>query len=350
MRLSDRLLAFAPLVAALLAVVAFATRAGGSILPGVVAGVLALVLAVVAEVRLSAILPFEAHGRMAPWRHPSSNPLARLFDFVASSRLLSQWLEPLPIVAMVSDIEDVVYVNYLVPAERLMPYVPWGLELQRLGPSGQYALFSFLTYRHGNFGFRFLGPLRKLMPSPVQTNWRIHVRDPRTKTHGIYFVTSAIDSAAQALGARLFTEGMPMHVFARSFIARDPTTGRVVFELSPGKGTAPDGKASLLPCDPPKFEDEWAACFDGFQAFLEYTVPQNRAMSAQRWHRRVTRHEIELPISLHKCEPLGGSVTSVAAEAIVGSAKPVCFRAAGLLFTFSEELHDPVPHGYEPEK
>lgn len=307
-----------------------------------VGALVAIALFAIAEVRLRRVMPAESHGRMARWRHPSSNPLARIADGIASSRVLSAWLEPLPILTMVSDIEDVVYVSYVVPAERLEPFVPWGLELSRIGPEGKYALFSFLTYRHGHFGFRAMGPLRRLMPSPIQTNWRIHVIDPRTSVEGIYFVSNAIDATVPALGARLFTEGMPMHVFARSSFVRDPTTGRVVFELSPGGGTAPDAKGSLLPCDPPALEDEWRECFASFDAFLEYAVPQNRAMSAQRWHRRVTRHEIDLPVELSKCEPLSGAVESNAAEAIVGNARPICFRVAGLHFTFSAELHDLV--------
>lgn len=348
MRLSDRLLAFLPVLLVGGAGIGILMRPSVAVAPGIAALVLAVVVAVLAELRLRKVVPVESHGRLARWRHPSPNPLARILDGIASSRLLSAWIEPLPIVAMVSDIEDVVYVSYLVEAEKLTPYVPWGLELQRLGPSGEYALFSFLTYRHGHFGFRFLGPLRRLMPSPVQTNWRIHVRDPRTGIDGIYFITNAIDHAAPALGARLFTEGMPMHVFARSSIVRDPTNGRVVFELSPGGGTAPDAKGSLLPCEKPTFEGEWHACFESYEDFLAYTVPQNRAMSAQPWHHRVTRHEIELPIAIEKCEPLEGTVTSRTAESIVGDAKPVCFRVAGLFFTFSEELHDPVPADPKP--
>lgn len=342
MRLTDRVLAFSPVLAVAGAIGLSLVSPAAPLVLVLVTALLFVALFVVAERRLRDVMPTEKHGRMARWRHPSRNPLARLIDGVASSRVISAWLEPLPIVTMVSDIEDVVYVNYLVPAERLAPYLPWGLELSRLGPDGKYALFSFLTYRHGNFGFRLLGPLRKLMPSPLQTNWRIHVKDPRTQIEGIYFVSNAIDATAPALGARLFTEGMPMHVFGRTTFVRDPTTGRVVFELSAGDGSAPDAKGSLMPCDAPVLDDEWRACFDSFQGFLEYAVPQNRAMSGQAWHRRVTRHEIDLPIDLSKCEPLTGTVESSAVEAIVGNAKPVCFRVARLHFTFSEELHDAV--------
>lgn len=284
-----------------------------------------------------------AWGRLAVWRHPSRGVIGRVANVIANSRLVSALVEPLPIAAMVSDIREVVYVNYLVEAEKVLGMVPEGLELQRLGDGGRWALLSFLTYRHGHFGFRFMGPLRRLTPSSVQTNWRVHVRDPRTGVVGITFITNAIDHTFQALAARLFTEGMPMHVLARAALDCDATTGSVHVELDPGEGTAPRATLDLKPCEAPVFEEEWAECFKDFRGFLEYCVPQNRAMSAEPWLARVTRHEIQLPIALADCQPIGGDVRSSTVEAIVGGAQPVCFRVAGLRFVFEEEIHDPLP-------
>ncbi len=283
--------------------------------------------------------PDEAHGRLAVWRHPSSALLARMFEIVANSRLLGALLEPLPELAVRSDITEVVYVNYLVPAERLQGLVPQGLELQRLGPEGRYALFTFLTFRHGHFGFAMLGPLRRLMPSPVQTNWRIHVRDPRTRHSGIYFVTNAITSAALALGARMITEGMPMHVLDRGEGTRGPE-GVVRVVLDPGRGSAPDCDATLRPTETPALEGAWRECWDDYRAFLAYCVPQDRAMSSQPLRGRVSRHEINLAIPIEACEPLEGTVVSRAARAIVGEAEALCFRVPGVTFRFSVEAHD----------
>ncbi len=321
-------------------------RPSGSWAPAVASLVAFALSALWTERRLRASRPFDAHGRMARWRHPAHNPLARIADAIANSRLLSAWVEPLPIAPMVSDIEDVVYVNYLVPAAAVERFVPWGLELERLGPEQsepRWALFSVLTYRHGHFSFRFLGPLRRLFPSPVQSNWRIHVRDPRTGVRGIYFVTNAIDFAMPALAARLFTEGMPMHVFSRSRVARDEGTGRVEFEFESGDGSAPSAKGALEPAEAPTLEGPWRECFGDWQGFLRYCVPQNRAMSGQPWHERVTRHEITLPIALDAVQPLRGRVSSTTASEIVGDAAPLCMRVAGLHFTFEAELHDPAP-------
>jgi len=299
-------------------------------------------LALVTEAVLRRSRPSQPHGRDAPWRHPWENVAGRALDTLAGSRLASAFFAPMPSFAMVSDITDVVYVNYLVPAERLEPLVPAGLELQRLGPGGRYSLFTFLSYKHGHFGFRILGPLRRLMPSPVHTNWRIHVRDPNTGTAGIFFVTNAITNTFQALGARLLTEGLPMHVLARGEVRRDGD-GTVHLALDPGKGSAPDAVARLSPAPDVALTGPWKDCFSSFRELLAYAVPQDRAMSTQLFDGTVTRHEIDLGIPLDLCEPLQGEVQSRAAQAIVGDARPLCFRVPKVSFRFEVEAKDPLP-------
>lgn len=294
------------------------------------------------EVRGRRALPFSRWGRLARWQHPWRGPVGRALDAIANSRVLGALLEPLPELEMRSDITDVIYVSYVLPAERLVPLVPPGLELQRLGPEGRYALFTFLTYRHGQFGFALLGPLRRLMPSPIQTNWRIHVRDPRTGYEGITFLTNAIASTVMALGARLISEGMPMHVIARGAITRDGD-GTVRVRLDPGGGSAPDVDATLRPTEHPRTSEAFDACWPSFDAFLAYCVPQNRAMSSQPHKHRIARQEIDIPIALDRCEPLDGTVTSRVATEIAGEAPPICFRVPAVSFRFKHEAHDHVP-------
>ncbi|MCA9639459.1 MAG: DUF2071 domain-containing protein, partial [Myxococcales bacterium] len=254
-------------------------------------------------------------------------------------------LEPLPEAEMRSEITNVVYVNYLMRASDAKRLVPHGLELQRLGSGGEYALFTFLTYQHGHFGFAFMGPLRKLMPNPVQTNWRVHVYDPRTDYRGIYFLTNAIDAALPALAARLLTEGMPMHVLKQAEVRQADTALQV--ELDPGTGSAPDARLSLSPAEEPTWEGPWADCWPTFRAFLEYCVPQDRAMSSQPLKKRISRQEIDLGIPIDACEPMTGSVHSEAARRYLGDSAdltaPICFRVANVSFSFAIEAHDSYP-------
>jgi hypothetical protein len=279
---------------------------------------------------------------MARWTHPG-RWFGRAWSALANSRVASAFLEPVPELTMKSQITDVIYVNYLVPAERVAQLVPPGLALQRLGPDGKYALFTFLTFKHGHFGFAFLGPLRKLCPSPIQTNWRIHVENPATGHRGIYFVSNAIASTSYALIARLTTEGMPMHVIAKTSFSRRVVgegTDTLTLVLDPGAGSAPDAELELRRTAEPELEGAWKECFADWRAFLAYCVPQDRAMSSQPLKQRISRHEIDLGIPLASCVPYAGTVRSRAAEAIVGEAEPLCFHVPGVAFTFSLEAHD----------
>jgi hypothetical protein len=260
-------------------------------------------------------------------------------DFVGNNRLIRFCCEFLPSVAFSSDITNVIYINYLVEAERLEPFVPRGLDLERLGPGGRYALFTFLTYRHGHFGPNLFGPLRRLLPSPIQTNWRIHISDPQTGLKGIYFVTNAISSTLHAMPARLLAEGMPMHVLQRSELKLNGD-GTYLVQLDPGKGSGPDAEAALRTSEAQTLSAPWCECFSSYRDFLAYCVPQDRAMSSQPWHGWVTRQEINLEIPLDSCEPLEGEVSSRAARAIIGDATPVCFRVASVAFHFSREKRD----------
>lgn len=296
-------------------------------------------LALVAEEVLRRARPDEKHGRLAPWRHPWRGQAGRLLEVVANSRLLRAYCEWLPPLAFLSDITDVIYVNYLVEAERLEPFVPAGLELQRLGRSGRYALFTHLTYRHGHFGPRLFGVLRRLLPSPVHTNWRIYVHDPSTGLRGVYFVTNAIASTPHALAARLLSEGMPMHALRHGIVSVGADRACRVL-LDPGAGSAPDLEALLRPGDAVLPGPPWSECFDSYPSLLAYCAPQDRAFSSQPWYGRITRQEIKLGIPLESCEPLAGDVRSHVANAYVGDAPPLCFRVGRVAFCFDREEYD----------
>jgi Uncharacterized conserved protein (COG2071) len=308
---------------------------------------LLLWLALAAELVIRRARPATAWGRYAPWRYPRRTA-GWLLDPLANSRFLRALCEYLPVLAFRSDIQHVIYTNYLVPAERVAPLAPPGLELQRVGPDGQFALVSILTYRHGHFGPRLAGPLRRLFPSPIQSNWRIYVVDPQTGQRGIYFLTNAVTGLPQSLGARFFSEGMSMHV-PRSADLRlisdnsvDPD-GVWLVALDPGSGSAPDLAALLHPQESRPATGPWDAAFASYEEMLAYCVPQDRALTVQPWHAWVTRQEIRLDIPLADCQPLTGEVVSRTARVLVGDAEPFSFLVPGVFFRFDAERHDRWP-------
>jgi Uncharacterized conserved protein (COG2071) len=319
----------------------------GDALVGVTNGVGFLLLEawliLVAEAVLRRSRPDEAHGRMAPWRHPWGGWAGRALDAVANCRFVRAMCEWLPVPAFRSDIRDVIYCNYIVEADRLLPLVPAGLELQRLGPDCRWALFSHLTYQHGHFGPAFLGPLRRLLPSPVHTNWRIYVRDRQSGRTGIYFVTNAIASTPHALAARLLSEGMPMHALAAGSV-KVGSQNEVSVRVDPGSGSGPDLEADLRP-GLEELPATFDACWSSYREFLDYAVPQDRSFSVQPWYDRLTRQEIELGIPLDVCQPLTGCLFSRATEAILGQRECVSFRVPSVAFLFDREERDRLVSG-----
>ena len=160
-------------------------------------------------------------GKFMRWRAPHPSPVGTLATLFANSRVVQFLCEYVPRIPFDSDITDVIYINYLIEIERVAPIVPLGLELRRLGPEGRYALFTLLTYRHGRLGPRISHRWPVPLPSAIQSNWRIHVQDPRTQTTGIHFVTNTATSPFVSIGGRLMLEAMPMHLLAGAVLARE---------------------------------------------------------------------------------------------------------------------------------
>ena len=173
------------------------------------------------------------------------------------------------------------------------------------------------------------------MPSPVQSNWRIHVRD-RNGVQGIFFVETVVSNTMVALGGRFLTDGVPMHIASNASVTVSDG-GEVVVELDRGLGSAPDLKAKLTPCERPEFTGNWQECFDDFDSFLAYCVPQDRAMSTQNWYHQSTRQEINLGIPLGSCQPLCGEVVSNSVKDLIGTvSSPVCFRVPKVSFSLEK--------------
>lgn len=281
-------------------------------------------------------------GRLSPWVVPRERPFAALLQICGQSKVARRVFEALPPVSLASEIEGVLYINYLVPAEKLQPFVPAHLDLQKLGTSNDMALFSILTFKHKHFGPQFFGDLRKLMPEAIVSNWRIHVRDPKSGLTGIYFLSNTTNKLAISLGARLLSEAMPMHLAESANLHIGAQ--EVLANLNPGSGSAADLDAKLQPTAPsakisesPSLPAAWIDCFGSFEGFLNYCVPQERAISSQEFLNRICFQEIRLNIDIHSCRLLEGSVNSALAKSIAGDESPVCFMTGGLNFKFDRE-------------
>jgi len=254
-------------------------------------------------------------------------------------------LRPVPFLTMRSDIRDVVYLNWLVPADRVEAWLPHPLALHIVGrdpvTGAPLTAVSLLSYAHGGFGPAALGPLRKFLPSPRQSNWRLYLEPPSgesgDKRDAIYFFKTSLSSALHVIGSRAWSDGLPAH-YAPTF--EHARRGSVVTTRIDGAGgSAPELEVSVDECDARRvLPSDFAACFQHYDKALRYLVEQNRALSVIARHGFINSSDIDIPIVVDDvcaaqvqgnlvCPALDGVVSDRPCLAFVVPA--VRFRALG---------------------
>lgn len=228
---------------------------------------------------------------------------------------------PMPVMA--SDITDVVYLNWLVPQERVAAMLPPPLEPDVFG---QRSFVSLLTYTHGHFGPEFLGPLRRLMPSPAQSNWRFYVcpERPGADRDAIYFFKTSLDDDLLVFGSRLGSDGLPSQRPLRLIHERSGDAWTT--EIDPGAGSAPDLKARVRRSSA-RLPEEMAARFESWEAAVRYLVEQNRGLSSLPAQGRLLESRIAIPIAVEDVIPaaLEGVVESAFLSALIEGCECLAF-------------------------
>jgi hypothetical protein len=253
---------------------------------------------------------------------------------IANSRLARALCAWMPSPALASDIAEVLYVNFLIRASDAERLVAPPLRLQTLGPGGEHALFTILVFRHGHFGPAFLGPLRALFASPVQSNWRLYVEVEDQGVRGVQFLTTTNSNTVYALATRLLVADVSMHVPRSASVASD-ASGSIRVHMESGAGSAPDLAAMLSPCAAPAMEGAWRECFGDFGGLVAYSVPQDRALVVDPLTRQITGQEITLTIPPGAVRPVTGEIRSRAVRAVAGDSRPVCFVVNRVGFRFA---------------
>jgi hypothetical protein len=288
---------------------------------------------------LSALALAVALGRLQERDHPAGDRALQELRIGGAVRLdgaagLRDLLRPLPFVELASDIRDVVYLNWMVPTERVAPLLPPPLRAHALG---EHTAVSILTYGHGDFGPGFLGPLRRVLPSPLQSNWRLYLEPPDARPgatrDAIYFFKTTLSSAPHAIGSRFFSDGLPAHLAARFEHMREGD--RVVTRLEPGGGSAPDLFAAVRETGARELPASFAACFPGgWDEAVRYLVEQNRAVSVLARAGVVIESRIDIPIRVEDVRPavVEGAIESAFLAPYVAGCEPFAFVVPAVSF------------------
>ena len=238
------------------------------------------------------------------YRHPYPGRAGRLIERLANSTRFAHWrhavMSRLPFVTLASDVVDVVYVSWLVDASAAQALLPPGVTLwQRDGKTP----FTVLTYRHGHFGPRLAGPLRRLMPSPLQSNWRLYLEQARERSQAgappvatVFFLTNIMDSLTHALGTRLFSDILPTPLAAGMTHAVDANEARCA--IVPGAGSAPPFDLHANVAGAKALDDDWRALFGSWDEAVAYLACQDAAVAHVPRNGRLALGEISLPVDL----------------------------------------------------
>lgn len=244
-----------------------------------------------------------------PYQGKFGNGLAKLLNSRRFASYRRAVMSRLPFMTLDSDVVDVVYMTWLVDEALAAPFAPPGA---RLWSCQGRTPFTVLTYRHGHFGPRWMGTLRRFMPSPLQSNWRLYLAEPLADAPPIptvAFVYNVMDSLAHVAGTRLFSDALPSHLPA-SFDFR-VTPEEAIINIAPGDGSSPRlaaravraagaGEAVLSP--------PWSGMFNGWSDAIVRLASQDAAVvevpTAEGAPGRAALATIDLPVDVASVEPL----------------------------------------------
>ncbi|KVF22141.1 DUF2071 domain-containing protein [Burkholderia vietnamiensis] len=276
--------------------------------------------------------------------HPSAGLVGQLANRIVASRRLLRTrravLSRLPFLQLASDVENVVYCTWVVDIAAVAPLVPRGITL--VSRDGR-TLFTTLTYAHRHFGPRIAGPLRRVFPSPLQSNWRLYVDTlpagmPADGT--VLFVKNVFDHPLYALASRVFSDALPSHL-AQHF-THTVQSDRYETLLSGGGGSAPDLHCTAQATDDRTLPDAFAPFFDDWREAVASLSLQHAAIAHVEDCDRLAYASIDLPINVDAVRPLKtiGPVGSGDFLASIGATgEPMCFLVPNVAFrVLSERL------------
>ncbi|MEG2031346.1 MAG: DUF2071 domain-containing protein [Janthinobacterium sp.] len=240
------------------------------------------------------------------YRHPRAGRPGRLFAALANCTHFGSARQAvmarLPFLALHSDVRDVVYVSWLVDAAAAQKLLPPGVTLwQRDGKTP----FTVLTYRHGHFGPALLGPLRRLLPSPLQSNWRLyldHTPAGAPDVPCVYFLKNIMDSLPHALGTRLFSDILPTHLAAGMTLDVTATQARCAIASDAGSAPPLDVQADIG--GGKALDGDWQQLFGSWRDAVAFLACQDAAIASVPRNGKLVFGEIDLPVDLDQVQAL----------------------------------------------
>lgn len=264
-----------------------------------------------------------------------------------SSSLRAHWgalrhalLSRLPFVTLESDVVDVVYLTWLVDVEEAQAMVPPGVRLWQ--KNGKTPL-TMLTYKHGNFGPALLGGLRKLFPSPLQSNWRFYVDSYDGQVEAkrtIFFCKNLLSSPSYVVGASLLSDVL-QPTLAERFI-HQRFEHKFEIDIACGEANEPSLNCHVHFDVSKALPASFDAVFDSWEQAVDFLSLQDDALALVARTKSLAISRISLPIDLAEVRPMKigakPATCSMLAQFVATSA-PFCYLVPKVKFrVLSERL------------
>jgi hypothetical protein len=268
--------------------------------------------------------------------YPRPGFLGATLNWLANSRALASArraaLSRLPYMKLESDVVDVVYLNWVIPTYLAMCAVPAGV---RLIEKNGTTIVTVLTYRHGNFGPSFLGPLRKIFPSPLQSNWRLYLLECPAGTQvnrTVLFIKNIFNSAMHSVGSRAFSDVLPSHV-AES-LKHEKHGSIYITRIEGGSGSAPGFSCITQVAGSKRLPAEFQRFFPSWEEAITQLSLQDSAICAVEGLDRMAQGGIDIPIDTGNIIPLEASeyVAGPYLTSLGAAGKPFCFAVPHVRF------------------
>lgn len=154
------------------------------------------------------------------FKHPNGSFGGKLIELLLNNLFFLKFKRflfyPFSKVKLASNIENVVYLNWLVDINKAKAILPEGITLKTYGDK---TLLTVLTYTHGNLRPSKLSFIKKIFGSPQQSNWRFYLNEQNSftgKKSTVYFIHNILGSLLYSFGSRIFSNSLLSH-FPKSF-------------------------------------------------------------------------------------------------------------------------------------
>lgn len=242
------------------------------------------------------------HKHQIKFKHLSmiQHGLLRLFTCKALLQVRRWLMHYIPFLKLKSEVTDVVYLSWLVDVDAVTAQYPHFVPFwQKDGKT----IFTILTYQHHHFGFVFLGWLRKLFPSPKQSNWRVYLATTQANKT-VIFEQVIVDQLLYVLGGRLASDVMPAQLATQfeHHIDRNMQYDEIRTHIQLDDQYS--FSSQVRTTDQTQLPDIWKPLFKDWNEAVTFLVDQDHAWS--QWSddaERISQGDIDMSIQPNQIRP-----------------------------------------------